>query len=60
MVFETIGVAWGYVFVIVIAGCSLIIGYYKGKGKIKFATPEKSATETEFATTEEDEGEKKD
>ncbi len=35
MVFETLGVVWGYVFVIVIAGCSLIIGYYKGKGYIK-------------------------
>lgn len=35
MVFETLGVAWGYIFVIVIAGSSLIIGYYRGKGYIK-------------------------
>ena len=34
MVFETLGLVWGYVFVVVIASCSLIIGYYKGKGYI--------------------------
>jgi hypothetical protein len=60
MVFETLGVAWGYVFVIVIAGCSLIIGYYKGKGFIKFPLNNPvGKTKKEKQATEEKETEQK-
>lgn len=42
MVFELsnmFGVSFGTVFVVVIAGASLVIAYYKKKGLIKFQSP---------------------
>lgn len=42
MVFENInvlGLSFGYIFLIVIAGASLILAYYKKKGLIKFQSP---------------------
>jgi len=40
--FDTInvlGLSFGYIFVIVIAGCSLIISYYVKKGKLVVRSP---------------------
>lgn len=46
---NVIGLSFGYVFVIVIAGCSLIISYYVKKGKLivrsPFAKPKKDDKE---------------
>ena len=42
MVFENInvlGLSFGYIFIIAIAGASLAIAYYKKKGLIKFQSP---------------------
>ena len=36
---NVIGLSFGYVFVIVIAGCSLIISYYVKKGKLIVRSP---------------------
>ena len=36
---NVIGLSFGYVFVIVIAGCSLIISYYVKKGKLVVRSP---------------------
>lgn len=37
--FRLIGLGWGYMFVIVIAGASLIIAYYVKKGKLVVRSP---------------------
>jgi len=34
-----VGIAWGYLFVIVIAGCSLILSWYVKKGKLIVRSP---------------------
>jgi len=36
---NVIGLSFGYVFVIVIAGCSLIISYYVKKGRLIVRSP---------------------
>jgi len=45
-----VGIAWGYLFVIVIAGCSLILSWYVKKGKLivrsPFGLPKKQEKET--------------
>ncbi len=38
-VINVIGLSFGYIFVIVIAGCSLIIAYYVKKGKLVVRSP---------------------
>lgn len=49
--FRLIGISWGYLFVIVIAGASLIIAYYHKIGKLvvrsPFGLPPKKDKETE-------------
>jgi len=36
---NVLGLSFGYIFVIVIAGCSLIISYYVKKGKLIVRSP---------------------
>ena len=49
-IINIIGLSFGYIFVIVIAGCSLIISYYVKKGKLivrsPFGLPKKQDKET--------------
>jgi len=35
----TVGISWGYAFVLTIAGCSLILAYYVKKGKLIVRSP---------------------
>ncbi len=55
---NVIGLSFGYVFVIVIAGCSLIISYYVKKGKLivrsPFGLPKKQEKQTKEAKKSED------
>lgn len=37
--FQTVGITWGYAFVLTIAGCSLILAYYVKKGKLVVRSP---------------------
>ena len=52
MVFETIGMSLGFGFVVVIAGASLIIAYYKKKGLITLQSPIKKTNKDEVKSDE--------
>lgn len=56
-IINVIGLSFGYVFVIVIAGCSLIISYYVKKGKLIVRSPFGLPKKQEKQTKEKKKGE---